>query len=433
MSPFSRCLIALAALHALTTPAKSQNDLQPTFEFSFSSPGARSMGFGGAFVALADDATAAFANPAGLIQIVRPEISVEGRAWSYSTPYVAGGRIFGEPTGIGLDDSPGLRWGESSDDLVGLSFLSFVAPGRRSSLAVYRHQLANFETASALRGLYSGPWPQGSVRREFDQSKTARLRIVGYGLTGAFSVNDQFSVGAGLAYFAGSFQSTSSVWATFDSAAFFSPVPTIPENLIYSASVVIDDTDWGLVAGFLWRVTPRLRAGGFFRQGPEFATAKTLTMGPRNFLGLPAGVTQSQPVKPMVFPDVYGAGVSCRALGERLTLAFEWDRIGYSSLLGHYNASGFENRLEDADEFHFGIEHLFLDAKPMIAMRIGAWTDPAHQIHDDSHYVTRAVLPPGEDQLHLALGLAFWELQLDAAVDFSDRANTISVSTIYSF
>jgi len=39
-------------------------------QMSFSDPGARSMGLGGAFVALADDATAAFSNPAGLVQLV---------------------------------------------------------------------------------------------------------------------------------------------------------------------------------------------------------------------------------------------------------------------------------------------------------------------------------------------------------------------------
>ena len=47
-------------------------------QFNFSNPGARSMGFGGAFAALADDATATFANPAGLVQLSRPEVSVEG-------------------------------------------------------------------------------------------------------------------------------------------------------------------------------------------------------------------------------------------------------------------------------------------------------------------------------------------------------------------
>ena len=46
------------------------------FQFSFPNPGARSMGLGGAFVALADDATAALANPAGLVQLAAPEVSI---------------------------------------------------------------------------------------------------------------------------------------------------------------------------------------------------------------------------------------------------------------------------------------------------------------------------------------------------------------------
>ena len=49
---------------------------QVNLEFSFSNPGARSLGLGGAFAALADDATAAYANPAGLVQLVRPEVSL---------------------------------------------------------------------------------------------------------------------------------------------------------------------------------------------------------------------------------------------------------------------------------------------------------------------------------------------------------------------
>jgi hypothetical protein len=68
--------------------------------FSFSNPGARSLGFGGAFVALADDATAAFANPAGLVQLSRPEVSVEGGLWNFSTPFTEGGRLSGLPSGI---------------------------------------------------------------------------------------------------------------------------------------------------------------------------------------------------------------------------------------------------------------------------------------------------------------------------------------------
>ena len=54
---------------------RAQAGVPTTFQVSFSNPGARSLGFGGAFVALDDDATAAFANPAGLVQLSRPEVS----------------------------------------------------------------------------------------------------------------------------------------------------------------------------------------------------------------------------------------------------------------------------------------------------------------------------------------------------------------------
>ena len=124
-----------------------------TLEFGFSNPGARSLSLGGAFVALADDATAAYANPAGLTQLARPEISLEGRSWSYSTPFVVGGRASGTPTGVGIDTTPNLRWDESTADFTGLSFFSFVYPLERWSLALYRHQLAKF--SSAIRRLGS--------------------------------------------------------------------------------------------------------------------------------------------------------------------------------------------------------------------------------------------------------------------------------------
>ena len=120
-------LAVLAVVGILTSTADAQQT-PATFEFSFSNPGARSLGLGGAFAALADDATAAFANPAGLVQLVLPEISAELRHWSYSTPYIEGGRYDGEATGIGLDTTDSLRTAVSKEELTGLSFLSFVYP-----------------------------------------------------------------------------------------------------------------------------------------------------------------------------------------------------------------------------------------------------------------------------------------------------------------
>src|SRR5688572_31001893 len=62
-------------LAAQNTDIESLSGLQ----FNFGNPGARSLGMGGAFLGLADDASAAEANPAGLTILRKPEISIEVR------------------------------------------------------------------------------------------------------------------------------------------------------------------------------------------------------------------------------------------------------------------------------------------------------------------------------------------------------------------
>ena len=93
---------------------------QSTIEPPIVNPGARSLGLGGAFVAVADDATAAWANPSGLMQLARPEISVEGRSWS--------------------EDREGLASNQSN-----LGFLSFVLPRQKWSIAIYGQTLTSLE------------------------------------------------------------------------------------------------------------------------------------------------------------------------------------------------------------------------------------------------------------------------------------------------
>src|SRR5688572_13014475 len=71
---------ALVVLVAV--PAMAQNvDIEALsgLQFNFGNPGARSLGMGGAFLGLADDASAAEANPAGLTILRKPEVSIEVR------------------------------------------------------------------------------------------------------------------------------------------------------------------------------------------------------------------------------------------------------------------------------------------------------------------------------------------------------------------
>ena len=170
-----------------------------TLELGYSNPGARSLGFGGAFVALADDATAAYANPAGLVQLTRPEISIEGRLWSYKTPYVFGGRASGAPTGIGIDTTPDLRWRESTADFSGLSFLSYVYPLKKWSLALYRHQLARFASAFATNGLFAEGSTYLETDRWIDRPGSTDLSVVSWAFSAARRITDAFSLGLSLA------------------------------------------------------------------------------------------------------------------------------------------------------------------------------------------------------------------------------------------
>jgi hypothetical protein len=91
--------------------AVAQTTAQFPIQFDFLNPGARSLAMGSAFSGLADDASAAFTNPAGLLQLTRPEVSAEGRRRQLDTRFLAAGRINGNVLNIGEDRT---RWVESS-------------------------------------------------------------------------------------------------------------------------------------------------------------------------------------------------------------------------------------------------------------------------------------------------------------------------------
>ena len=108
-----RCLIlSCAGLVLAASPAFAQRDLEVPLQFDFINPGARSLALAGAFIGLADDATAATTNPAGLQRLERPEISVEGRGWKFVTDFVQGGRLSGTVTNIPIDTVAGPVFAE---------------------------------------------------------------------------------------------------------------------------------------------------------------------------------------------------------------------------------------------------------------------------------------------------------------------------------
>jgi hypothetical protein len=95
-----------------------------------------------------------------------------------------------------------------------------------------------------------------------------------------------------------------------------------------------------------------------------------------------------------------------------------------------------DQTVDDADELHLGAEYVFLRPTPIIAVRLGTWWEPDHQLRatiDDP--LLRSLLPPGDDEIHYAagLGVAMQSFQIDLGVDFADRVDAVSLSAIYSF
>ena len=208
--------IAATVLIAATTAAPicwSQNTT--ISDVVFTNPGARSLGLGGAFAAVADDATAAFANPAGLVQILRPEISVEIRGTGSSGPFNAEYTIEGGVSGLG--------------------FISLVLPRRNWAFALYSHQLGSLDFT------FNGPIPE-----------TREFTVRSYSGAAAFQVGEDLSFGAGVSYFDGN-RSTE------------------------GGPAEISDADWGVNAGILWSPSQDWNLAGFYRQGPGFESRSAQT------------------------------------------------------------------------------------------------------------------------------------------------------------
>jgi long-subunit fatty acid transport protein len=410
-------------------------------EFSFSNPGARSLGFGGAFVALADDATAAFANPAGLTQLTRPEVSVEGRRWSYTTPYTLGGRVNGQPSGILLDTVAGLRFSESTAAFSGLSFLSFVYPKENWSIALYRHQSARFESTTETQGFF-GISESDEDLRFVDLRGRTSLDFVTYGFAGAFRPIEGLSFGLGLVLNDGSFSSETDIYL---------PLPeTLPEGLyghnVYdprakqvTAAGTVDDMSFSFTAGLLWQVSRNWSIGAAFRRGPTFGIVVEEVTGKAVEDLVPEGTVFRSDTASIHFPDVYSFGAAYRTLNRTWTASFEWDHVRYSSIFGSIESDLVDSdnvTVNDGNELRAGLEYAFIQATPLVALRAGVWVDPDHRVREvTQNAFNRAIFQGGQDELHVALGfgLAFSRFQLDVGGDFSEVVNTFSVSGIVSF
>ena len=465
-------LAAPGVLHAQTT-----GGIEAGVQFDFSLPGARSLGMGGAFVSLADDATAAQANPAGLIALSKPELSIEGRGWNFFSSLPSSGHAFGSPTNVGIDTVADLQFNELKDTNFSAGLISFVYPTERWAVSAYRHQFVNF--TNRIQG--DGPFRTSvlGVERFNPTRGEIDLDIVSYGGSAAVRLTDELSVGAGVGFYQFDINVINQAFLVRPNGVVippglrqvftgtgqqFGPADFSAANVGFQQEQIGDDTSVAFNAGFLWR-NDNWSLGGAYRQGPVFEYSSRFLFGPAFASEGRTPGSEIQGATPVEFhvPDSFALGASYR-VSDALRLNVEYDFVRYSELLngdgdgrpvettGKFTSFGnaetrFEGEtlvkyltVDDAHQLRFGGEWIVRTGPPLLAVRFGTWYDPDHRQRFENPDPTNRVLqsyeiglPKGENEVHFAagLGVAFSRFRIDGAFDVSPRINTFSISSVF--
>jgi long-subunit fatty acid transport protein len=359
-----------AASHAQTDPLPEPDiALSEVFSaavpFNFGPPGGRALGMGGSFIAVADDATAAEANPAGLVNLTRPEASLHGRASSYepqvvtldgefSIALVNANRALAES--FGLTRRPRVRNDlgqeldvielESGTELGGsfadstalgldgssetLSFASYVHPFSRWTFSIYYQRDADFQSQTGTYQVYDDFFAdlfQGSQSLDFDMES--------FGLSAGLRLGQRFSIGASARRTEASIDQLVRFESLFytDIESFLFDLDTfeyvgrsdlldfpsasldrllklgITDLIRSDFTLADDDDDITYNVGFLWNPGGRWSFGGVYKKGGEFSFDGVETRT-RDF-ATPAGTGV-----PILFPDgtVAVVPLSCELL-----------------------------------------------------------------------------------------------------------------------
>jgi long-subunit fatty acid transport protein len=397
-------LILLLALFNANAWALVAFEQSLNFNFRFNNPGARANAMGGAFIGMADDATAAYTNPAGLTILTKPEVSIEYKRSEYEN-------TFFDINGTGFD------FDEEAD---GVSFLSYVIPYKKSTLAVYRHQLVDIQSNYSID--------------LFQNSTETNLQVITLGLGFGLKLTENFSIGASVGFANLDYNFSNE----FFSDASLTPPPTFKDY------VDGDDQAEHYTVSFLWNPIGEFNIGLVYRSGPEFDT---------NFVSLQdldgdRFFEKSQITKTTLkVPDVYGIGVSYR-FPDGLTVAIDANYIEYSDLLKDLVFRGgttvkqnglriSDYAIDDTIETHVGLEYVF-DMKQMpVAVRFGYSFKPEHRIKYEGPKIDEQFSSPeGEDDHIFSLGFGavlFEDVQVDLAASFGDYEKEYTASFVYRF
>jgi long-chain fatty acid transport protein len=403
-------VVALSACAFLTAPtnAAAQTDSEGFWKmkFNFLPPGARATGLGGAFIAIADDATAAESNPAGLTVLLYPQLSVEGRFTRYEpqNPWI--GFDF-DPSSGDYDRSPGR-------EVFSPAFASAVLPVGGFTLAAFRHELMSY--ASSLD--YGTPSFTGTSDLEINVANyglgvAKRLGALSLGVAGGISTMDMVQDLHYVSSFAG--ETRDNRWTTLGS-----------DGRKQSTFVT---------AGAMLRLGERVALGGVYKYRGKFDDLGEVLNGRRTFSGITTITGPTRTAFSFSVPDAAGIGMSVR-LGDRFTVAADGEWVRYSELTEwvDQNFPPETFTAKDGVDARAGAEYVIMAGATPVALRAGfarfAPTDIEARNSEGESYSRREVVYTGNFGLGMVLGRR-WQFDTGGAV--GGAHSTGSVALVYFF
>lgn len=407
-------LVGLAAPSALAQPAKIGSF--PRLAFNFAPPGARSLAMGGTFIGVADDATAAGSNPAGLIILTKPEFSAHFRTTK-----------FGE---VAEETPTGFR-GTGGESSTRPSFASVVYPTKKASFSFLYNQTANFKTSNFHEDLNRSG---GFYLYNTVTYNEVKLRANDVALAGAVKVGRRLAVGIS----GGVRRVSLSLYGSEDYSD--------SDGDSYSDSVFTEDASdqkFYFNVGILANPNGKLSGGLVFKKGGEFEFeyfAGSDNRGPT--FGI-LGVLEAQGTAKLNVPDSFGLGLSYRP-GSQWLISADAVRVKYSQLGGtNFRLSPFAqlaladpqrfsgitvtrpDAFEDVTQLHMGAEYTFVRQTP-ISVRAGFYNEPDYDGDPDTE--------SGANYVTFGGGVVLKNrLQIDAAVSLSSIQKEGLLSAVLRF
>jgi long-chain fatty acid transport protein len=390
----------------LTFPAGAQTDsaLLSKVSFNLTNPGGKSIAMGGAFTAIADDATAALVNPAGLGLISSIEFAVSGKRTDETL-----GLVTARATAMGplATPYPGIETTNVDRDAhaTSVDFAGVVVPvSRRLVAALTYAENLTFQGDAGdggyeyleLRDNRSGGTTRQDFLFQYREFGSVSLRNRLLGLSLAYRVSERVRVGGGVTLNQASFDLLGDAAGPHRITSHNFLSPTAEEILTTTMRV---DGVGGTKLGYLVGIHVDLLPDGALTLGADYRSSPrndgTLVIGgyiPTALLG--------QTSRPFSFrvPRDAAVGLAAHPMpGLTITAEVQWvaygdifDRplpvVSYKGLVGPFPGFFVTDVLADVSPApdawipRIGLEYVASAKGARLAFRVGYHREPAHGV-----------------------------------------------------